>query len=416
MYILYFYFHFFNFYIYFMKLLKYIDFITEARGDIKCPSILSESFIKKCKKVDSPISKSLIDMDRKMSSYTFINDSLDGETVQYTESERVIDYLNKRFGTVKTFDPQKWLSVVSNPEPDSDFWTKSRVDIKVGRFVRRFLTEDFTDAQIEDFVNKWKSLKDEGESFEFWSGQKIPEAYETENYDGEEGYNPLWNSCMNNRTDLVDFYVFVRKLEVVVLLSSDNKILGRSLLWTDVEERKFLDRVYYTNDKDYYKFIKLAKDNNWYYKSKNISGGSTWLFNGEEIVIKTKIKYPKEAIQDFMFPYLDTFYYLDEEGFLSNYEPSSSHFVLNGTDGEAEYYSNVFDVHGNRVDEEDNYIFSKTQNGLVSLYSSEHVQYDGFDDYIEIKYLEDPKNGFIFDDNEQEWYKKEDYDKMKSSK
>jgi hypothetical protein len=243
-----------------MKLLKYLDFIVEARGDIKAPCVISESFIRRCKKIDSPISKSLIDMDRKMSSYTFINDSLDGETVQYTESERVIDYLNKRFGTFKTFDPQKWLSVVSNPEPDSDFWTKSRVDIKVGRFVRRFLGEEFTDAQIEDFVNKWKSsFQIEGEKFEFRTGNGIVEAYDTANYHGEEGYNPLWNSCMNNRTDLVDFYLYVKDLEMVVLVDSESKIMGRALLWTDVEGRKLLDRVYYINDKDYYKFINLAK-------------------------------------------------------------------------------------------------------------------------------------------------------------
>ncbi len=56
-----------------MKLLKYLDFILEARGDVKCPSVISESFIKRCKKIDSPISQAIIDMDRKPSSYTFID-------------------------------------------------------------------------------------------------------------------------------------------------------------------------------------------------------------------------------------------------------------------------------------------------------------------------------------------------------
>jgi hypothetical protein len=99
-----------------------------------------------------------------------------------------------------------------------------------------------------------------------------------------------------------------------------------------------------------------------------------------------------------------------------NYEPSGSYYVLNDTDGQYEYYSGVYDVYGNRVEDEDDYIFSKTQKGLVSLYSAEHVQYDGFDDYIHISYLEDPKNGFVFDEEEQMWYKKEDLEKIKSSK
>lgn len=313
-----------------------------------------------------------------------------------------------------------------NPEPDSQFWQSNRVDIKVGRFVRRFLGDDFTDAQIEDFVNKWKSsYKVEGEKFEIRTGNGIVEAYDTTNYHGEEGYNPLWNSCMNDRTDLVEFYLYVKDLEMVVLLDSENKIMGRALLWTDTEGRKLLDRVYYSYDKDYYKFINLAKENGWYYKKRNISGGSTWILNGQEQKIQSKIEFPVDAIGQIedeysgfaKFPYVDSFYFLDDKnGYLSNYEPNSSYYLLNDTDGQYEYYSGVFDVYGNRVEDEDDFIYSNTQKGLVSLYSSEHVQYDGFDDYIHINYLEDPKNGFIYDKDEDQWYKKEDFDKIKSIK
>jgi hypothetical protein len=417
-----------------MKLLKYIDFIVEARGDVKCPAVISESFIKRCKKIDSPISQTLIDMDRRPSSYTFIDDGLNSETIQYTESERAIDVLNKMYGSsgsnktriksMRNFDPQKYLSLMTNPGPDSQFWLSNRVDIRIGRFVRRFLGDVFTDAQIEDFVNKWKSsFKSEGEKFEFRTGNGIVDAYDTTNYYGEEGYNPLWHSCMNDRTDLVEFYLYVKDLEMVVLVDSENKIMGRALLWTDVEGRKLLDRVYYINDKDYYKFINLAKENGWYYKKRNISGGSTWILDGQEQKIKVKIKFPVKAFSKFRdqwqepkFPYVDSFYYLSEEGFLMNFEPSGSYYVLNDTDGQYEYYSGVYDVYGNRVENEDDYIYSETQKGLVSLYNSEHVQYDGFDDYIHISYLEDPKNGFLFDDEEQMWYKREDFEKMKSSK
>jgi hypothetical protein len=112
---------------------------------------------------------------------------------------------------------------------------------------------------------------------------------------------------------------------------------------------------------------------------------------------------------------VDSFYYLDDKnGYLSNQEPKSSYFLMNDTDGNYEYYSGLYDVHGDRIDDEDDYIFSKTQNGLVSLYNSEHVDYEGFEDYIEIGYLEDPKNGFIFDNDNQQWMRKKDFDKMKS--
>ena len=66
--------------------------------------------------------------------------------------------------------------------------------------------------------------------------------------------------------------------------------------------------------------------------------------------------------------------------------------------------------------EVDDYVPSKTQRGLIYYYNSEHVEYPGFDDYIELSYLEDEENGFIYDELEHQWYKKEDFEKMKSSK
>lgn len=397
-----------------MKLFNYVEFITEARGDVKCPAIISESFMKKCKSIDSPISKALIDMNRKMSSYTFINDNLDGETIQYTESERALILLDKIYG--KSVDPQKYMTMISNPDPDSNLWDLNRVDVKIGRFVRKFLDDKFSDAEIEDFVNKWKSLKSDDSKFEFWTGDKIITAYRAENYEGEESYTPLWNSCMNDKIYLIKFYLNIPDLQIVVLLNSENKISARAFLWTDEEGRKLLDRVYYIHSSDYFRFTNLAKQNGWYYKKRNISGGSSWVLNSSEQFVKTRIKYPVESIPEY-FPYVDSFYYLDDKnGYLSNYEPNSSYYFLNDTDGLYEYYSGLFDVNGRRVDNEDDYMYSNTQGGLVSLYNSEHVQYGDFDDYIEISYLEDPKNGFVFDDDEQEWYKKEDYDKMKSSK
>ena len=51
----------------------------------------------------------------------------------------------------------------------------------------------------------------------------------------------------------------VEDLEMVVLVDSGDKIMGRALLWTDVEGRKLLDRVYYINDKDRYILITTIK-------------------------------------------------------------------------------------------------------------------------------------------------------------
>ena len=66
------------------------------------------------------------------------------------------DSLHKIYGKSPGFNPQKYLSVISNPEPDSPLWQLNRIDIKVGRFIKRFLGDSFTDSEVEDFVNKWK--------------------------------------------------------------------------------------------------------------------------------------------------------------------------------------------------------------------------------------------------------------------
>jgi hypothetical protein len=388
-----------------MKILNYFNFILESRGDIKCPAIISKSFIEKLRLIDSPISDYIINMNRSMSHFTFIRDNSDG-TIQYSEADKTLKLLEDTYGSI--INPQKWLSQISDPEPDNFLWSKNRIDIKIGKFIRRFLPElEISDSEIENFVNKWKALQDTGDKFEYWEGQNIPDAYLTTNYFGEYSYNPLWNSCMNDRTDLVDFYVFTIDLKIVVLINSDGKILGRSLLWKDIEGRLLLDRVYYFKDSDYHRFIDLAKSQNWYYKKTNKS--DKWMLGNQERELEIKVKYPKGAIQPGMFPFLDTFRYLSEDGYLSNKEPKTgAFFILNGTDGESEYYSGLRDIYGYLIEESeiDNYITSNTQGGLIYLPDAVHVEYEGFDDWINISYLENPKNGFVFSEEKDQWIKK----------
>ena len=115
-----------------MRILDYYNFILESRGDIKCPAILSTSFINKCREINSPIRDYLINMDRKMSSYTFINCGVNGETIQYSEAERVVSDLDKIYKKYDSnFNAQNFLLKISNPEPDNDVWSKNKVDIKV---------------------------------------------------------------------------------------------------------------------------------------------------------------------------------------------------------------------------------------------------------------------------------------------
>ena len=62
-----------------------------------------------------------------------------------------------------------------------------RSDLKVGRAIK-YMTKDLydikiTDKQIEDFVNVYKSIADEGEAdFQFYVGEEVKSGYDEENY------------------------------------------------------------------------------------------------------------------------------------------------------------------------------------------------------------------------------------------
>ena len=70
----------------------------------------------------------------------------------------------------------------------SEFWTKARTEIGIGRWVRRVFTEvhksTILDSKIEEFVNLYKAAIDGGDltNFELVSGEDIRKWYHENNY------------------------------------------------------------------------------------------------------------------------------------------------------------------------------------------------------------------------------------------
>lgn len=315
-----------------MRLLKFFEFILENKSKLTLPVVFSDEFKNKLDEIGnsfiSSAFKQLYDSDTQK-EYTLISIGNTEDTISYIDSYKLIDYKGD-IRKIKSTD---------------DLWKKNRTDIKVGRFINKFFPNTFTDKAIEDFVNKWKSTTPTMPNFEVWKGVDIKNAYRSNNYHfAENGNNPLMNSCMNDELDYIEFYCYCPSCNIIVLLDDDNKILGRALLWEDSEGRMIMDRVYYVYDKDYYKFVRLANDHDWYYKKRNISGGSPFIKNGQEFSLKSKVRVP-DVFQFYGdgFPYMDTFYYAKEE-WAMNYEPSGKYFKLMSTDGTfGEYYSDSED-------------------------------------------------------------------------
>jgi hypothetical protein len=331
-----------------MKLLKFSEFILESKAEILLPTLVTDDFIDKINKIDSPISKDVINLVGKPSNFSYIKTGLSNDTIEYTDSIKMDQYLRKKYYSSVDFIPSDYLTRIIGvnyvPDASDEIWSINRTEIKIGRFIRRVFGTKFSDSEIESFVNQWKSIE-ESSKFIIWKGPQIKDAYRSNNYFfSENSSNSLMNSCMNDELDLVSFYGFCPTAKILILLNDEDEILGRALFWVDSEGRTIMDRVYYVFDKDYFKFINYAKENGWYYKKNNRSGGSTFVKDGKESTIQSKVRIPDVfKFSNDGFPYMDTFYYAQGE-WAMNYEPSEGeYYKLTDTEGGYEQFNSDYE-------------------------------------------------------------------------
>ena len=222
-----------------------------------------------------------------------------------------------------------------------------RGSVKIGRFVNKIFDIYFTDKEvrskytasdIEKFVNAYSALilykRDIMSFFKVVSGEDIKHWYLYDNYVELSGQ--LGASCMRHKSTQDYFSIYIENSDVCQLLiftnTTGDKISGRALLWTDVDGKKWIDRVYTSKDNYMQLFTKWAEENDY-----------TDVYNsGDKVKVKVKNKdYGK-------YPYIDSLRYLkfscdiddltdddiDEEAFLYSYTPDYPFITLNETDGE----------------------------------------------------------------------------------
>ena len=156
-----------------------------------------------------------------------------------------------------------------------------RSDVKIGRFVNKILDickkngksipgyKKFTDSDVEKFVNAYTARVlfelSAFDRFEIVKGEEIKKWYHESNYAGQGGQ--LNNSCMRFGRCQGFFKIYTDNPEVCQLLilkdETGKKIEGRALLWTTVDGKKFMDRIYTSKDSFIKLFSKWAKDNSY---------------------------------------------------------------------------------------------------------------------------------------------------------
>jgi len=236
------------------------------------------------------------------------------------------------------------LRIVDNKE--KAIWSKGRQEIFVGRGIRALLTSagvQFLDKDLEEFVNLYKATVDKmNDRFQYFhsiKGDEIGHWYHYSNYAERQG--SLGSSCMSNvNTDYFDIYISNPDVCELVILKSeedDNLIVGRALLWTLRDGKKFMDRIYTIKDSDVQLFRDWAKENGWHVKQHNSSSDSGRVIapDGSNVDLGTITVDIKKGMYD-AYPYLDTLkYFKPGEGTLSNRRTGrGDEYTLEDTSGE----------------------------------------------------------------------------------
>ena len=212
------------------------------------------------------------------------------------------------------------------------------------RFDGKSITE-INDSDVEKFVNDMMAflkmnMSPEGAVIEEVKGEDIRKWYDSKNYQSKSGQ--LGGSCMsyNYCQSYLDIYVEnPEKISLLILKNSEDKLVGRALLWKLDNGKRFVDRIYTHTEYDVKIFEKWAIDNKCMYRSSGNNGKITYYsINGKKLVKTPELTTELENVEFENYPYVDTICYLNrEESLISN--EGQGDMELRDTEGRwMEYY------------------------------------------------------------------------------
>ncbi len=256
------------------------------------------------------ISKYLLSLngsDNFKSDITYIDKTDKNDMLSFIQSNRVRKMYDES-GVGYDFDRWSYEKFTS----DEEIWKKQRNEIKIGKFVKKISKSEFSDVEIESFVNAYRAnfdfTKDDDSKFSLVSGEDIKKWYYSESYLNQRG--TLGSSCMRGSSCQKYFKIYTENPDVcnLLIIFSDftkTKIEGRALVWKTTDGDTVMDRIYTNNGYLEGVFKIYAKQRNWKY------------------IYDTELKMEIQLTNfDFdYYPYLDNFLMLNpNSGILSNDE------------------------------------------------------------------------------------------------
>lgn len=352
---------------------SYLDFIFEAVAKKEMRLYYSDDFRNILRKIQdkSSIAQALLnseDSNQMLDIYTLIDITEKNDTISLIQVNRITRD-NPDLGETLPYN-------IKDKKRGSDFWTKARTDISVGRWTRRIFTEvhksTILDSKIEEFVNLYKSAIDGGDlnNFELVRGEDIRKWYYENNYEQRRGQ--LGNSCMRYHgcQEFLDIYVKNPEVCQLLILKSDgekDKITGRALIWKLTDGEYYMDRIYTINDSDKLLFQDYARVN----KIQNSYDGIG--------ISDLEIKLGNHTYEK--YPYMDTFVvYNPTTKTLNSYEdlwPGQGYIRITSTNGgfdaEDSIWSDWNDEYINREDA----VYCNNVSSWLNRDDAKYLEYKG---------------------------------------
>lgn len=214
--------------------------------------------------------------------------------------------------------PNNKKDIINNKKLDP-YHNNYRRDKKIGTlFMLLFNDIKFVESIVLEFKKYYKKLKKlyylkvvEGEEIRHWYNEK-----------NNVSFGTLGRSCMRfkKHQKLFDFYVNNPNCKMLILKfdESDEKIIGRSLLWK-TNKGWYMDRIYtsYNEDKSVFLDYAIKNDMLTYDEVK---------YNKKKLHVNVDKKF-KPKYYD--YPYMDTFkYYYYLNGKITNYKTFLPYITL----------------------------------------------------------------------------------------
>ncbi len=212
-------------------------------------------------------------------------------------------------------------------------------DIKVGRFIRSFLTASgykFTDSELEKFVNSFtaniKMYKNMIDDITLVDGDDIKNWYNHRNYLNNKGQ--LGTSCMryDESQEFLNIYSENKNKCKLAILRQDGKLIGRALIWTLDNGNLYMDRQYANADNITDIFKEYANRNDMSYFNGYFRGEydrEPVILLKEEQLDNNDISVTLDNFEFDTYPYCDTLRYMVDNKISAKTDKLSYYDLIN---------------------------------------------------------------------------------------